>query len=200
MRASKIKSTKTILFALFTISLFLGYLLIFAEEIKENNDMPDREGFLAIPTTYFTIYYEPGVMLQKVYRRLSKRRFYISGSFGPNPLSSFEEKTAYRMNILFERVKEIMGMYPSSVNFKIKIFKQQKTLNDEYFIIARRQERIKAFYSPKYNTIYTSEESVSDSVMAHEMAHLLEHYFFSVPPSDKLTEMLAIYVDSHLEE
>ena len=62
------------------------------------------------------------------------------------------------------------------------------------------RQRYQAFYIYQYMTIYTSEESISDSVMSHEMAHAVIDSYFSANPPPKVAEILATYVDVHLEE
>ena len=57
----------------------------------------------------------------------------------------------------------------------------------------------KAFYVYKYNTIYTSESDIEDSVIIHEMAHAIIDHYFSVIPPETVGEVLAAYVDAHLE-
>jgi predicted Zn-dependent protease len=47
-------------------------------------------------------------------------------------------------------------------------------------------------------TIYTSEQDISDSVIAHEIGHAVVDHFFTVKPPEKIGEMLAQYVDVHL--
>ena len=42
-------------------------------------------------------------------------------------------------------------------------------------------------------------QDISDSVMAHEMAHAVIDNYFNVIPPEKTAELLATYVDSHLE-
>ncbi|MCX5666928.1 MAG: hypothetical protein NTY34_01245, partial [Candidatus Omnitrophica bacterium] len=66
--------------------------------------------------------------------------------------------------------------------------------------IFKTRESYKSFYVHAYRTIYTSEESISDSVMVHEMAHAVIDNYFSVVPPAKVAEVLASYVDLHLEE
>jgi hypothetical protein len=86
------------------------------------------------------------------------------------------------------------------LRIKIKIFRTRKELNDEYSKIFAATEDIKSFYIYKYNTIYVSEEDISDSVIAHEMGHAIIDHYFSVIPPEKVRELLASYVDLHLAD
>jgi len=149
---------------------------------------------------YCTIYLEPGVDARRVQRRLNQRSFYTYASSRPDRSASDDEKIAYRMDILLERAKDILGIYPPRMNLKIKIFRTRQELNDEFTRIVKRVEGIRSFYVHQQETIYLSEPDLSDSILAHEMGHaIVDHYFQVVPPA-KLGEMIAQYVDLHLED
>lgn len=148
----------------------------------------------------FTVYYAPTVDLKAVQRRLNRRMFYLAGKLVPDPLlSASDEKIAFRLDTLLSRAKEVLDMYPRMSGLKIKIFKNREELSEEYYSIFKIQGRFKSFYVHKYKTIYVSEADISDSVVAHEMGHaIIDHYFSVIPPA-KIAEMIASYVDLHLE-
>ncbi|HAJ56740.1 MAG TPA: hypothetical protein DCL35_03095 [Candidatus Omnitrophica bacterium] len=158
------------------------------------------DDFLEIHTPVFTVYCDPSINLDRLYKKINRRRLYFYKSTRPDPSSTAEEKMAFRVNLILEKVKEILGMYPASMNFKIKIFKDQVSVTDAYRGITGRNDKVKAFYVHKLRTIFTSEQGVTDSVLAHEMGHLLQNYYFVAPPSAKISELLSIYVDTNLEE
>jgi len=202
----KIKVNYLVLAAIFFISFPL-----FAEVKREKNigsdslritsrgTQPERD-FLSIETNSFTIYYEQDVNLKRVYRKLQGRRFYVDGDSRSSTLSGFDEKIAYRINLILERVKQILGMYPAGVKFDIKIFKDPETIYDKWLEISKKKEKVKAFYVHEYRTVYISEDTISDSVMAHEMAHVITNFYFIIRPPYHINDMMAIYVDSHLED
>ncbi|UCG34734.1 MAG: hypothetical protein JSW17_04370 [Candidatus Omnitrophota bacterium] len=159
-----------------------------------------ERNFVSIETNNFTIYYEPDVNLKRVYRKLRARRFYLDAGSKPSALSGFDEKIAYRMNLIFEKVKQVLGMYPIGVEFNIKIFKDPKMVYDKYFKISKKNEKVRSFYVHAHRTVYISEATISDSVMAHEMAHAIVNFYFIIKPPETVSEMMAIYVDSHLED
>lgn len=161
----------------------------------------DADGkWFIINSANFTIYCKQEVNLGTVERRLGRRGLFISGVYGPNPVSAPPQKVAYRMDRILKRVKDILEMYPGKMDLKIRVFNTREELNDEYYNIFGQWENYKSFYIHKYKTIYTSEEDVSDSIMAHEMGHaVVDHYFNMIPPG-KIREILASYVDKHLEE
>jgi len=160
----------------------------------------DSDSWTTIRSSYFTVYLEPEVNLKRVLSRINTRSFYTSTGYRVNSLASLEEKIGYRMDIILERVKKVLDTYPAITNIKVKIFKNRKDLQDEYCRITMRRSPIRSFYVHQYHTIYTSEADINDSVVAHEMGHAVVDHFFQAMPSEKVGEMLATYVDLHLED
>jgi len=153
-----------------------------------------------IRSVYFDIYVSPGVDLNRTYKRINRRYFPITYGRKPDSLASAEEKIAYRMDALMERVKQILDIYPQGVRINIKIFKTRKELNDFYGSIFKTNSNYNSFYINKLKTIYISEQDVSDSILAHEIGHVVVDHYFKVVPSETVREMLATYVDLHLDD
>lgn len=166
----------------------------------EGENTPAQDSWFTIKSRYFTIYYDNAVDLKNVSDKLESRGLFASGVYDPNPASAPKEKIAYRLDRILKRVKEILDMRPDMRDLKIKIFKDRASLNAEYYKIFNTQTDYKAFYINQYETIYTSEEGISDSVISHEMGHAVVDHYFSVVPPEKVRELLASYVDLHLEE
>jgi len=179
-------------------SLSGGINLIKASETVA--EMPGQKEWDTVTSDYFTIYYRPEAKLKSIERKLRRRMFYVGKSLKPAPQDRPAEKIAYRMDVLFRRVKEILGMYPRIKNIDIKIFKDRKALNAEYYRIFRKKANLVSFYIYKKNTIYTSERDISDSVMCHEMGHAVADNYFAVRPPGKIREILSTYVDMHLDD
>jgi hypothetical protein len=156
--------------------------------------------WVTITSGYFAIYLEPEVNLKRVLSRINTRGFYTPGPRIANPLAGTEEKIAYRMDLLLKRVEKILDIYPEVRGVKIKIFKSRSALQDEFRNITGRREFVKSFYVHRHKTIYASEADISDSVVAHEMGHMVVDHYFQAVPSEKVGETLATYVDLHLDE
>lgn len=161
----------------------------------------DPEGRDAvIKSTYFTIYVSPEVNLSRVYNRLNRRSFYLEYGCKPDSLAPPQEKLAYRLDLLMERVKQILDIYPQIANINVRIFKTNRDLNDEYQRIFGVRGDYEAFYINKLKTVYICEEDIDDSIMSHEIGHIVVDHYFNVIPSEKVREMIASYVDLHLDE
>lgn len=157
-------------------------------------------GWTSISTNSFRIYVAPGVNLNKVYKRLNRRSFETDPGYKPPALAGIEEKIGYRVEALLGRVQELLDIYPSSINVRIKIYKARQELNDEFRRIFRAPGEHKSFYVHRYQTIYMSEKDIDDSVLAHEIGHVVVDNYFNVIPPETIREMLASYVDLHLED
>lgn len=160
---------------------------------------PVDPAWQTIESATCTIRYLPGAGLKRIERQLRRRAFYFS-SRSPARAASVEEKIAYHVDYLMGRAKELLDMYPAMPRLTIKIFADREELGERYDRIFGRAGEERAFYVHTYATIYTSEDDISDSLLIHEMAHaIIDHYFSTVPPS-RITEIIAEYVDMHLDE
>jgi len=156
------------------------------------------EGWGQIDTKDFTVYYEDGVDLNNVARRLRRKIFFFGRSQSYD--ESADKNVAYRLDSLFVRAREILDMYPDMPKIKIKVFSDEDSLYKEYRKLTGGSGWTRAFYVHFYRTIFTSADTITDSVMAHEMAHaIIDHYYKSIP-SPKVSEALASYIDMHIAD
>ena len=178
----------------------IGDQAIKSSQETEDIDHSISNEWSSVKSDYFVIYYKADVDLKAIERKLRKRKFYVDAGIKPGYLSGSAEKVAYRMDVLFRRAREILGMYPRNMNTVIKIFRNRRELNEEYYRIFRRKRSLKSFYIYRFDTIYTTADDISDSVMAHEMGHAIVDHYFVVRPPEKVREILAMYVDLHLDD
>ena len=181
-------------------SIAAGDAMLFAEPIEDETFSEEETGWQSVESRYFTVFYRPSVNLKKMEKKLKRRRFDVVSGGGYEYLSTNAEKVAYRLDRIFERVKEILDMYPQNMNVKIKIFKDRRELIDAYEKVFGEREDIVSFYIYRHETIYTDAVDISDSVIAHEMAHAIVDHYFLIRPPETVKEMLSCYVDEHLDD
>jgi len=175
--------------------IFIFICIIFSKPL-----FAAEEEWKTVESAYFTIYYKPDCNLKKIERRLRTRYLCIEKDMKLSRPETPPEKIAYRMDILMKKVEEILGMKPRKMRVKVRIFKNRKELNEEYYNMFKNNETPRSFYIYKYNTIYTTERDISDSVMSHEMAHaVLDNYFVMRAP-EEIAEILTRHVDLHLDD
>jgi hypothetical protein len=120
----------------------------------------------------------------------------FSGSGSEGPIASVKNK----VDALFERAQEILGMRGKVTKVVINIYANQERLHDAYYSVTRRTCRIRAWYIFRTNTIYINVNDVHEGMLAHEMAHSIIDHYLMVPPPGTTAEILARYVDAHLHD
>jgi hypothetical protein len=189
---------KLLLVSIF-IALSATMCLFHGKSYSEQEDASDT-GWLSFQTTYFTVYYKPEVNLKRVLGRLNLRGLPTYSNLPAYTLTGIEAKVAYRLDVIFMRVREILGMYPNKAGIIIKIHKNRRSVSSELCYLNQPDEDCKSFYIYRQNTIYTSEQDITDSVVAHEMSHAVVDNYFSTTPPGKMAEILATNVDVHLDD
>ncbi len=160
----------------------------------------DQRGVFA--SKFCTISYDNDVDLRKVNRRLNLgfSNFYSPRTYKENPEISIEEIISDKFDAIFNKAEEILDMYPARIRVAINIYKRQEDLDKVYEEFFNEPNKAVSFYIYKTNTIYAIESQLNENILAHEMAHcIIDHYFVILPPR-KIQEMLAAYVDLHLED
>jgi len=118
----------------------------------------------------------------------------FSASDSKDPAGSINKK----VDLLFERVQEILDMRRRTRKVIINLYPNKQRLHNAYFTITGTKCHIRAWYIYESNTIYINKDDVHTGMLAHEMAHsIIDHYFSARPPS-ATAEILARYVDKHL--
>ena len=175
---------KKLIFVIISACFYISVSSSFAQVQEDDND------WYMVKSAYCAIYYRPDADLKKIEKRLKKRSFYVAGAPKLDPLSSREEKVAYRLDRIFQRAQEILELRTPKERVKVKIFSTRRRLNETYYRIFKHRKTVTSFYVFKHNTIYTSEADISDSVMSHEIAHsLVDHYFVITLCNDLLVDL-----------
>lgn len=147
-------------------------------------------------TGFFDLCIERGVDLNLVQMRLNRRFIFVDtmGYTGDDT----RKKISRRLDAICIRAMQILDMKPVLNRPAIIIFSSREQLNDVFRRLTGREKRVRAFYSHDCSTIYTSQENISDSVIAHEIAHaIVDTHYKGIPPQ-QIGDTLASYVDLHL--
>ncbi|MDD5130152.1 MAG: hypothetical protein PHS66_03755 [Candidatus Omnitrophica bacterium] len=158
--------------------------------------------WLSYGSSQVTFLYPSDINLRRLEARLRTRYFSVSSTerdLFTNPAYPVEKRILARLESVLLRTEQVLAMYPP-MDLKIKIFRTREELSQEHVRLTGSLQRYKSFYVHGFETIYSSMQDISDSVIAHEMAHAVIDHYFRVPPPEKAAELLATYVDSHLEK
>jgi hypothetical protein len=112
----------------------------------------------------------------------------------------FQKRLKNKIDTIFERVQELLDMRKKMPQVVICFYPTKKQLHDEYFKLYQEVCQIRAWYRYKNNTVYLSITDLNEGILAHELAHaIIDHYLLVRPPAAS-AEILARYVDSHLQQ
>ena len=111
-----------------------------------------------------------------------------------------QDEVMSKAEVLTERVQDVLEMYPRHLSFRIVLLPSASEVQKAYRARYGTAVDYIAYYSPHEETVYISVRDVNRNVLAHELAHVIMKNYFGTSPSAKIHEVLAQYVDKHLED
>ena len=176
------------------------------EDVSGNSFEPPPDGtdllWSVIKGNKVFLYYLPGASLAKIEARLGTRQLPLSPHYRRLFTSRdypIETRINARLQFLMMRVEDILGMKPFIPKLKIELYRTRKDMQEAYASQVGLYIDARSFYVHKNVLIYSSEQDLIDSIIAHEMAHAVIDHFFKAPPPVQVAELLAAHVDEHLE-
>jgi len=166
--------------------------LLWAEE--------NSKDWVTLETEFFTIFYPKELDIKRINKRINTRFIDVHLPAFPSAKRNPEKLLAYKFNLIFKKVQKILDMYPRRMHINVKIYQNSEELPEVYDGISESSKSATSFYIHKQRTIYITVKSISEGVLSHEIAHsIIDHYFVILPPR-KIQELLAMYVETHLED
>ncbi|MBZ0167484.1 MAG: hypothetical protein K8I00_11815, partial [Candidatus Omnitrophica bacterium] len=129
-------------------------------------------------------------------------------SIPPNA-NDMKSKVDLGMDRVLDQAAEVLGLSMQDFECRVEVFPTDVALKkklDDLFGIKKGDRAVyfhreyPAFYYHATNTIYLSLESASLGVIGHEMTHALISKYFVVPPTERIQEILAGYVEFSLKK
>jgi len=108
------------------------------------------------------------------------------------------DELGMKVDNIHERVQEILDMRKQFPKVTINIYPDRKQMDEAFFRIYQRKNKIRAWYIFEKNTIYVNVDDLNEGLLAHEMAHSIIDHFLLIRPPAASSEILARYVDSHI--
>ena len=191
------------LFSLIVAGFVLaGCQAFFGDAAINASDEAEAPVWISYKSNQVTISYPSDINLRRLEARLRTRYFTVSAverDLFSNSDYQIEKRISSRLESILLRAEQILAMYPPYLEVKIKVFRNRRELSQEYTSLFGAVENYKSFYIYGQSTIYTSLQDISDSVISHELAHAVIDNYFKVVPPEKTAELMATYVESHLE-
>ncbi|OGX27452.1 MAG: hypothetical protein A3F87_03900 [Omnitrophica WOR_2 bacterium RIFCSPLOWO2_12_FULL_51_24] len=190
----------------FRVSPMLLFLLLFSAAtasaaIVSENQFSDGNDWLSVNSLYCTIFFKDSVDLAMVNKKIDTYKIdYGLTEKPPRAGDETGDEIAYKFDLIFFKVQEILDMRPKDLRLNVRIYKGQDDLNRVYVGIFDQDNKFIAYYVFKINTLFASEEKISANVLAHEIAHCVIDHYFSVIPPTKVAEMIAQYADVHIRD
>lgn len=153
---------------------------------------------LEIKSSYTTIVYEEEGQLRKFDRRV----YLGSLSYLLQRRSSvtITDEIKNKVDVIIEKVESILGMYPKTLEFKIVLLSSDADVQRIYYDKYKIKSDYIAFYSPQNKTVFISVNAAELTVLAHEITHAVVDQFFGFSTPVKVHEVLAQYVETHIDD
>ena len=124
----------------------------------------------------------------------------IKSLFSSSDPKTLPEKLARKIDELFEKVQEILGMRKKMRKVRINLYSNSEQLGIAYQRLFKKDCGVRSWYLYEFKTIYCNVSDLRAGMLAHEMAHhIIDHYLVIRPPRST-AEILARYVDKHLND
>ncbi len=128
----------------------------------------------------------------------SKIKYPAQSAKQPDILKAPARAVTEKVDVLFERAQDLLGMHGFVNQIKIRLYKDRGQLEKAYYDIYKAKNNVRAWYTHKELTVYIQLEDLHEGMLAHELAHAVIDHFLMVPPPPETAEILARYVDRKL--
>jgi len=165
------------------------------------SETADDSQWQTLETKFTLIHYHTSEDLEKFNTKIK----YGPGDWGVKRLFSHSgadtlpQKVTEKVDTLFERVQEILGMRKKMSKVNIRLHANKDRLDEAFQGIYHQKSRLRAWYRFADNTVYMNVGDLHEGMLAHELAHSIVDHYLSVRPPRATAEILARYVDSHLK-
>ncbi len=122
--------------------------------------------------------------------------------FGGSGGGDSTTKLVRKIDSLFLRAQDILAMRKYIRKVRIQIYANNDQLQNAYHqeIKSTDSSDNRAWYDFNQHTIYVQVKDLNEGMLAHEMAHAIIDNYFQVRPPSATAEILARYVDAHLND
>jgi hypothetical protein len=153
---------------------------------------------IEIRTRYTTIIFDDDKYLTRFNKEI--RLGSLSYLLRDKKSITVEDEVKNKLDVIIDRVQDILSMYPKEVSFKIVLLPSSDDVQNTFKNKYKKDVDYIAFYSPKDKTIYISIKDVNLSVLVHEIAHVIVDFYYGIPTPSKIHEVLAHYVETHFSD
>ena len=162
----------------------------------------------SLETRYTVIRYQSVEDLKRFNRKIdySPEQLGFMQMFSRSSSKDLAGEITKKVDAVYERVQNILGMRKKNKKITINIYSSDKQLyavylkhKDTAFRNFSSSTRLRAWYIHSSKTISLNSADLHEGMLAHEMAHAVIDNYLLVRPPRATAEILAQYVDSHLQ-
>ncbi len=94
----------------------------------------------------------------------------------------------------------LLDMRMPNLRFSLVIHPDDREIRKAYIMFARGDRTPVAYYDHDRHTIFVAADTVDDRILGHEVAHAVICAWSPSPLPPSVQEVLANYVEEHLQE
>ncbi|RKY69928.1 MAG: hypothetical protein DRQ24_10120 [Candidatus Latescibacterota bacterium] len=178
---------------LLLVTIFL--LIIFSSGFAQEEKLR-----LVAEGKYFSIYGDRHLDILSLLKTLDFDYFlHIENTFQENEYN-LNTLLADTLDALYLEVSDILEIHIYSYHGKIYFLPDRKNISSIVGKNFNNGLNSEGFYWHQKNAIYISTPDLTLGMLGHEIAHAIISHYFVVPPSTKVQEILAGYVEYRLRK
>jgi len=149
-----------------------------------------------LQTRHATVVYQQEDQLLRFNHRISVTSF--SRHKKDARAITVSDEVRSKLDSIIEKIEVLLHVYPGDLKFNVLLttaadvqrhYKDYYGIDNEYI----------AFYCRQNRTVFISVDDVNEYVLAHELTHVVIDQYFRDPPSATMQEVLAQFVETHIE-
>lgn len=157
--------------------------------------LPAQESSKTYQTRYAAISYAEEKDLPTFTRNIGSGLSFWRENPEQNPLLV---KT--QVDKIVESICSLLDMFPPNLRFGITLYRTQAEVTTAYRAQGMLGAAPIAFYSHRTRNIAVAIDTITDNIIAHEIAHAVISAYFVIPPPARMQEILAQYMDKHFRD
>lgn len=156
-----------------------------------------QDGFVLgkqIKSRYFTIHLKSGVDTDRLTMKIalpSSIKTIIRSSTAGFRDDNLEDQ----LDLLYLAVYEILEIHLKQFQSSVKVCDDSECLLNVAKKLFGQEIKSGGFYVVALDTLYVDSDNVTLNILGHELAHAILTKYFMVPPSERIQEVLAGYVE-----
>ena len=111
-----------------------------------------------------------------------------------------EEEVAAKIDVIVEKTMKVLDMYPLPLKFSVDILPDTEAVAAAFKRIYNVDVNYIAFYSPRLNHVFYSSGNGRLRVTCHEIGHVVVENYFKVSPPQRIHEVMAQFVEKHIND